>query len=277
MRGALLLVLLVAFAGCAGTVSTDTSSSSSAPAPSVPAAFTVGNDATGCFEAILVGTVELDHAQSLLPANWTAADAQVLLGTPAPTGRGAAWVNAYFCTQSEVAGGEGHGAEIGVLVQQPRLAGNATGNTTAGLHVYQLAQVASGRLQEVLEPLGLPVLPAQVEWDTTTVGAAMEGSVTVANGTSTLYSFSFAAVQDAPFTGTANFWHETPDGTSFFHFSLTAIPVLRGSVTECQLSGPAADVMGATTCSPGQGLAMIAPQQEWQSELRWLPGVHAGA
>lgn len=277
MRGGPFLILLVAFAGCAGTVSTETSTSTSAPAPTVPAAFTVGNDATGCFEAIMVGTVELDHAQSLLPANWTAADAQVLLGTPAPSGRGAAWVNAYFCTQSEIEGGEMHGAEIGILVQPPTLVGNATGNTTAGLNIYQMAQVSPGKLQDVLEPLGLPVLAAHVEAEHTTVGAAMEGTVRVLNETSTLYSFSYAAVQDAPFTGTANFWHETRDGTSFFHFSLTDIPVLRGSITQCTLTGVAADVMGFTACPPGQGLVMVAPEQQWQSELQWLPGVHASA
>lgn len=281
MRTIPVLLAALLLAGCFGESTTDTSTTtttSSGPAP-LPA-FTLPNDSKGCYEAIGVLLVDMAVAQASLPANWTAADAQAALQTPQPTGKGAIWFNGHTCTNSTMAGGPAQGAEFGVLVKAPKLSENST-TPPATLNVYTVFAVSdSPAAQSALGLVDFPVRNATVTV-TSNSGGASPGlaSILVGNETSTLYSFDFSAFLPSTFTGTADFWHEVPDGMGQYHFEISDRAILQGAIGTCNFPDPEVQkVTGVPSCGPTtQAFVVVIPQQEWKSEFRWIPGMHAVA
>ena len=281
MRTIPILLAALLLAGCFGasdetTTTTSTTTSSPAPLP----AFTLPNSATGCYEAIGVLLVDMAVAQASLPANWTAADAQAALQTPQPTGKGAIWFNGYTCTNSTMANGRAEGAEFGVLVKAPRLSENST-TPPALLNIYQIFQASN--VPAVHSALGLVDFPTREANVTVTSnsGGASPGfaSILVGNATRTLYSFDYSAFLPSTFTGTADFWHEVPEGMGQFHFEIADRAILQGAISTCNFPDPAVQkVTGVPSCGPTtQAFVVVIPDQEWQSEFRWNPGMHAVA
>jgi hypothetical protein len=276
MRTTLIAVLLLAsLAGCTAPGKGPAAAASEGPAHA-PAAFASGNDASGCYEAVGVFLVPPAVAQSALPPGWHAADAQGLLGLPIPSGKGVVWLNGYTCTTAQASGGSLQGGEIGILVDAPHVAG---GNVSAAaIHVYQFTQVSSAAaLRSTLGGVGFPVVAGKVTATPQGAGPLEFGNVAVASGNGTLHSFAYAVVQDQPLTTDANFWHATADGLAYFHYALKDIPVMKGAITSCALAGQAAELTHATSCGPGDALALVAPKQAWTSTFSWMPGARVVA
>lgn len=272
----LVAVTVALLAGCTTQAPTDPAPTTPPDVPTAPAAFSVVNDASGCFEAVMVVLVDLAEAQASLPQNWTAADAQSLLAEPVPTGKGAVWLNGYSCSEGAIAqGAELHGAEIGIVVAPPAFDAPHNG-TAADLHIYQFAQVSPIQaVQDMYTSVGVPVLPGHVESLTTPVPLAMEGRLLVGNESATHYMFNYGVIEDAPMTTTASFWNDAEGGILSTHFSLDEVPVMRGAVYSCTLTGLAADLVGGAACEPGQAVALVVPEQAWVSTVSWSPGLVA--
>jgi hypothetical protein len=246
--------------------------------PVVPAAFTLPNDANGCYEAVGILLVDLAQAQKALPANWTAADASGVLEVPQSTGRGGIWFNGYTCDNSTMAMGPLGAAEFGVLVEAPRLSDNATVNAT--FNVYQLFHYSDSASQRsTLELVGLDPYAANVSISRSSpVANSQTGTVVVGNATGVHYSFEYATLLPDTFTGSAAFWTEAPDGLAVFRFEITDKAVLQGGARSCSFATPELQaVTGSPTCGPGQALVLVIAQQAWTSEFRWMPGVDAVA
>lgn len=277
MRSAWLLAPIVLLAGCMdGSNDTSTSPTTSVPTRQVPASFALANDASGCVEAVGVLLVDPAVAQASLPPNWTAADAQGLLGFPERTGRGVVWFNGYTCANATMGRPALSASEFGILVEPPTLS-NAS-HPAATFNIYQLVQLTdSARQLEALQSVDAPVRAANVTVSRTPLpGGFEQGTVRAGNASSPFHSFTYSALLPDTFNGTADFWHATPDGMASFHFAIGTTPVLKGSITECSFDDPLArNATGISRCDGTSAFVVLIPQQQWTSEFRWMPGVRA--
>lgn len=235
--------------------------------------FTTFNNATGCQLAVAVLLVDMGTVQDALPANFTARDAQGLLGTPAATGDGAVLVSIFSCGTTELMPEGWTGSEVNLYVQPPTVEGD---RPATDHDYYQATAVAGddavGRLLDAYDwshasgeaSLDLQVLPT----GTTTANAE------ATDGEGTLWSSDLTAAAANPFVGLSRFWQEVPTGIAYFDYRIDT-DVLVGSAS-CDLragSAPAA-AAGRTACQPGD-VGIVAPQMDWVSSFRYLPGVHA--
>ncbi len=271
MRLAALAAALL-LAGCA---SSSTSSSSGSPAsgvPAVSAAFTLGNDASGCVEDVALLLVPPAQAQAALPDGWVAADAQAFLGTPVGTGQGLLWLNGYTCDTDGLADGKMSGAEISVLVQPPTLRDGTV--PSSSFHLYELAQVTSStNVSRTLDSIGFPVLRANVTHDAPLPGGLVNRGTAVRAGSDLLYSFRFLGTPNQPLTGVATFWHENAAGTAYLQFHVANVPLDEGLVTACVI-GPAVQALIHQTACPATTLGARASPMAWTGTLTWMPGAH---
>lgn len=267
------LLALALLAGCSAPAATNPGPAASPAAPTV-AEFTQDISADGCFEDVNLLLVDFAVAQAALPANWTAADANTVLGLPTNTGKAAFWLNGYVCDDAKAAGGKLQGAEIGIVVAPPRVVGGGA-QEGASFHVYQLAQVTdSPRVAATLAGIGFPTIRGGVDTPGILASDAVaEGTLTVRNGTTPLYSFTGEAAAAGDSTATAHFWHENAAGLAVTRFAIHAVPTLKGPVSACTITGPWLQALtGVQACKPGDALTSLFPAQSWTGSLHWMPG-----
>lgn len=212
-----------------------------------------------CNEGVLGVLAPIADVQAWLPDGWVAADAQVALGAPAPTGRGLFAITSYACL-----GGDGpfSGADVGALVESPGLGGLSP----ATLAFYEPKMFSdNAELGTILANYGAQHGMATISSDAAQA-LPTGGQVTTEDGAAT-----WTGVGAVPQTlvSTSRFWQEVDGGWVYQEWDLAA-ELFAGIPTSCELSGVFAPT-GITSCLPGDAIVMQVPEWGADVEIWFLP------
>lgn len=263
-----LLLVSLLFAGCVE------------PAPSAtiedgaPLPLSLSADAEGCTLVVAVALPELGTAQAALPPGFTAADAQGLVGAPAPTGRAGVLITSYECGSGVLVPGALKGAEVNVLVEAPDVTGV---DGAADTHYYQLALYTdSAELAAALAPSGWPVFSATTEAATNVAGPATAGTGRAEDDAGLVYAFDTTVAAASSLAGVSRFWHDTPVGVAYWDYEVAADVLVGGASCEMRAGTPAAHAAGTTECGR-DSIGIIAPSFSWKSTFVHVPDAEVQA
>ncbi len=265
---ALLLTLAALLSGC--TSGSDAETAASPPA-FVPYSITYA--ATDCVEGDVVVLIDPALAARSLPAGFKARDAQSLLGTPAATGRMAAFLNTYKCGTSDqdVAGVQE--AQIGIFIETPNVAGN---RSAAVLEFYEVMRYTSGWELAELQAGGWNAQNATMTStaDAYPIAATAAGQATDTQGE--VYSFSLTAGPPAALAGIGRFWHQAETGLAYADYELATMA--HNGLASCAVRAgtPAAALIDATDCTGLQALGVVIPSFDTNVTFNFLGPVTIG-
>lgn len=275
-----LLIVLIA-----GALSPSSVAAKKRGSPSPKKPFELPATIQDCVEVFAFILVDLEQAQSALPKGFTAKDAQDFVAGagvpfPAPTGMGVVVLTVPMCQGSEFEeGGPLTTADLYIYVQQPDL-GPAHPLEPVLFDFYEVAIYTTGERQfRILDSVGYNVIkPASAEsiFSPLPIGPGM-GSSEVSEAEGQVGQFEFVAGVDSSLDGKARFFHQTRTGTGYFELEAHEEEVVVGPVTQCALGLVAAEVVGSTSCQPGDAYAVVFPDGTFTGVFRWLPRIFAGS
>ncbi len=274
MRQAIIASTLVCLllAGCtspgsSGTDSSDLAGADLPPELVVVEPFDVAFSASDCLELGVVIFVSLQHAQSLLPEGFVAADAQDFLGTPTPFNRAAVFLTDTHCAQSNLSADPLTEALIGITIEAPDLP--ATGEAT--VHFYQLAAgTQTGKVAELLSRVNWTI---QADEMTAALSSGpllqATGSVSL-NGTKVYDLGVTSSPMTTAFGGTYRWWQQTPYGVGLFDYTLEVDGYLGRATCTITPGTLAAKAAATTSCATAEALGIIADGLEFTGGFQWL-------
>lgn len=235
--------------------------------------------AAHCEDAVAFFLRDPAHYQAQLPQNLTTRDAKDLadgFGLPVGSGKAAAYVSAYDCPTTDLAGGGPmQGGEVAILIEPPVLS-EAHGLPEASLDFYLKNWHANGSAHlQRLATHGLPHTNATVDVAFSRLGDMHQGRLTIADAEGTLVSYRVDAPEADAYTGLVRIWHAVPNGTAYADLVFDAAPNGKGVVTDCAFRAGSvyAEVFGATDCERDPGLTLVFYDQSYDGGLHVLPGV----
>lgn len=229
--------------------------------------------ASDCAEVDGYFFIDPGHAQSLLPDGFVAADASLLFGAPAPTGKGGVFVGTIVCGPSSLDAVPFAASLVAVIVQPPDVAGERP----AATNMYELAHgTSSPLLRERLQSLEWPVFADAIASAVTEAGV-VAGSGSASDQDGEVFSLSVdGPPRQVPVQGTFRWWHDAPAGLSYFDYEVDL--VLSSGAGSCSIRAGSvvAEATGVTSCGPDTALIMAAAGHDEVLRVEHLPGVHAG-
>lgn len=275
MRVVVAVALAVLVSGCSDPGNSKGSGDAELPTD-VPPVLDFAFEVSGCKEVTLVLFVDFAQADKTTPTGFTAADASVLLGLPAPLGMGAVLLTNAICeTASNDPNGYAEGA-IAVLVEDP----GVPGVDAAPYNFYESALVIpNGTVRDGLAAAGWNLVGESVWSLVDSVGPVWVGSGIVARGgedDSFFYSVLGQPAAAGPtMTGTFRWWQKVPTGLGYLDYTFTAQAYFGPG--DCIIpSGPAGDAAGIGACGPTDAVVGTLPDFTGSVEFHHLPGVTLG-
>lgn len=265
----LALTLALALAGCV-------TPSSAEGAPTEGGAPAGGHTvleiaASACQIGALGFLVPPEHAQAHVPDWAVAADAQSVLGTPAPTQRGFVLVEVYRCASHTLAGeGGGDFVEVSVAIEAPDVPGEREEAAFDWFQpIYGAPAAADAALASIrwdhfeasigaLDATALPTGSALGTWS----ASSPEGLVVEAR---------VAGPAPVAIGGINRFWQVHEEGTSYIDYDI-AVAAGTGAA-ECALAGVVSEVTGLASCMPGEAVGFVAPAVDFTATAHFFPGV----
>jgi hypothetical protein len=300
----ILIVLGILLAGCTANPAHEGPQSADAPAHGSPGQDLTGNPSApgngpftasytlGCKQVRFFLPIPLDHAQSLLPAGWTAADSGSMtsLAQPGaaglPTGQGLFFYDVAKCPASTI-NGSASGTEfanVAILVQSPRLPGvppfAPVNIEIYDLELYSNSDPAWASIFEATEwGSRMADVSFSLEFGPAAGGGPSHAAIDVA-GTpiASLDWIASPATQYGPIL--ARFWHQGANGTVTGGIELTSEEYGFGTVTSCKHTAGSkfALAIGQTDCNGIAPLIVTGLATNGRNGMvTWLPGIFAEA
>ncbi len=264
------MLLIVSLAGCAED---EPDPEPLAPPQEVwqPYPYTFKNDASGCNLGVAVVMRDMAALAEFLPEGYVPADAQALLGTPTPTGDGAALFSIYSCAEASAANGTLNAAEINILIEEPT--NNITADKPATAHYYLIEMVAdNANVTAALADSEFNVLPGEAMFRFNGIPPRFGSQGSVVFNDTTYYVLNIPATVPSTLEGLSRFWQQTPNGTAYYDYQMTS-QILVGHVACVFGAAIAVAVAGGSGCPQGQSLGITVQDLSWTSTFHYVPNV----
>jgi hypothetical protein len=266
MRVVLAVALALTLSGCLAAQPPTPGGDDGAHLPEPVLPLDVPLDPKNCFLTGTILLVPLDQVQRHLPEGFRARDAQVVLGTPAATGRGAALAFNIDCKDSALAAGY-HFAELLLTVYPPMVEADLKPSTVD--HYAVTAFATEGALRDLFEGAGWPMegqsASLSISWLPS--GGVGTGTYRDADGR-TAWTYEVTATTEIVASNLERIWRVTDTGLAFIEHDYSNRVYL--GPARCTFAAGTAAVLGRSACE-ATDVGLVIPESSWKARFVTLP------